>query len=78
MGKMKEYYDELCEDALTMDRGEWILKHGFQLLNHFEETNRDARHHAIMSQMDELARIEERDNANQCNNLGHDFDGSLS
>ena len=64
MGKMKKYYDELCEDALTMDRGEWILKHGFQLVRHFEETNRDTRHHDIMSQMDELARIEVRDNAN--------------
>ena len=64
MGKMKKYYDELCEDALTMDRGEWILKHGFQLVRHFEETNRDYMHHCIMSQLDELARIEERDNAN--------------
>lgn len=64
MGKMKKYYDELCEDALTMDRGSWILKHGFQLVRHFEETNRDYRQHCIMSQLDELARIEERDNAN--------------
>ena len=64
MGKMKKYYDELCEDALTMDRGEWILKHGFQLVRHFEETNRDYMHHCIMSQLDELARVEEQDNAN--------------
>ena len=64
MGKMKKYYDELCEDALTMDRGEWILKHGFQLVRHFEETNRDYRQPCIMSQLDELDRIKERDNAN--------------
>ena len=64
MGKMKKYYDKLCEDALTMDRGEWILKHGFKLVRHFEETNRDYMHHCIMSQLDELARVEEQDNAN--------------
>ena len=64
MGKMKKYYDELCEDALTMDRGSWILKYGVQLIRHFEETNRDYRHHCIMAQLDELARVEEQDNAN--------------
>ena len=64
MGKMKKYYDELCEDALTMDRGSWILKYGIQLVQHFEETNEDWKQHCILSRLDELARVEERDNAN--------------
>ena len=64
MGKMKKYYDELCEDALTMDRGSWILKYGVQLLPHFEETNRDCKQHYILSRLDKLVRRKEQDNAN--------------